>query len=84
MKVLLVIKSSAFRYVSEERNDKTYTPMEKLITKYAHVAIYNSGSAEYDEINGLSEEEWIEFWEGLSRLGYYLSYNSEDDCFCIS
>ena len=49
--------------------------MDKLITKYAHAEVYHSG---------MSEEDWVEFWEGLSRLGYYLSYNSEDDCFCIS
>lgn len=58
--------------------------MEKLITKYAHPEVYHSGSAEYDEINGLSEEEWIELWDGLSRLGYYLSYNSNDDNFCVA
>ena len=58
--------------------------MEKLITKYAHVEVYHNGSAEYEELSGMSEEEWIELWEGLSRLGYFISYNSEDDCFCIS
>ena len=58
--------------------------MDKLITKYAHAEVYHSGSAEYEELSGMSEEDWVEFWEGLSRLGYYLSYNSEDDCFCIS
>ena len=58
--------------------------MDKLITKYAHAEVYNSGSAEYDELNGLLEDEWIELWEGLSRLGYYLSYNNDEDCFCVA
>ena len=58
--------------------------MEKLITKYAHTEVYHSGSAEYEELSGMSEAEWVEFWDGLSRLGYYLSYNSEDDCFCVA
>ena len=58
--------------------------MDKLITKYAHVAIYHSGSAEYEELSRMSEEEWIELWEGLSRLGYFISYNSNEDSFCVS
>lgn len=58
--------------------------MDKLITKYAHAEVYHSGSAEYEELSGMSEEEWIELWEGLSRLGYFISYNSNVDSFCVS
>jgi hypothetical protein len=36
--------------------------MDKLITKYAHIEVYHSGSAEYEELSGMSEAEWIEFW----------------------
>lgn len=56
--------------------------MQELINKYARCAIYIDGE-EYDELNNLSDDEYDELNNGLSRLGYQISYNNLEDCYCV-
>ena len=57
--------------------------MEELINKYAHCDCYHIGSEEYDELNNLSYDEYDELNNELSSLGYQISYNNLEDCYCV-
>lgn len=57
--------------------------METLINKYAHCATYKFGTEEYMELNDLSETDYTALQEGLMELGYMISYNNIDECYCV-
>ena len=58
--------------------------MEKLVQQLAHSEIYHYGSAEYYQLNEMSDSDLEELTDGLIKLGYSLTYNNNDDCFCVA
>lgn len=57
--------------------------VQELISKYAHCDCYHIDSEEYDELSNLSYDEYDELNNGLSQLGYQITYNNLEDCYCI-
>jgi len=57
--------------------------LQELINKYAHCDYYHIGSEEYDELNSLSYDEYKELYNGLNQMGYSISYNNLEDCYCV-
>lgn len=57
--------------------------IQELISKYAHCDCYHIDSVEYDELNNLSYDEYDELNNGLLQLGYSISYNNIEDCYCV-
>jgi len=56
----------------------------ELINKYAHCAVYQRGSAEYNELNEMTDIQSQELIFALADLGYTLTYNNLDDCFVVA
>lgn len=56
---------------------------QDLVNKYAHCANYYYGSREYNELDNLSYDDYDELIYALSELGYVISYNNIDECYCV-
>lgn len=57
--------------------------IQSLVERYAHCGIYRVGTEEYRELDALTEQHFDEVQSKLSDLGYILSYNMLDNCYCV-
>lgn len=56
---------------------------EDLVKKYAHCETYCKGSAEYRELDAMTDMQITELQLELEKQGFFLTYNNVDDCYCI-
>lgn len=54
-----------------------------LAKKYARCETYCKGSDEYRELDAMTDMQITELQLELEKLGFFLTYNNVDDCYCI-
>lgn len=57
---------------------------EELINRYSKCATYHKGSENYNELDAMSDYELSELAICLEKNGFCLTYNLNEDCYCVA
>lgn len=61
----------------------TQDDAEMIADNFAHPAIYNNKSKEYEELESLEGDFWGAVLDELAKLGYTITYNNVEDCYVV-
>ena len=57
---------------------------QALVNKYAHCGTYEKGTPEYKEFDEMTDFQLSELTIELEKLGFTLTYNVVEDCYCVA
>lgn len=56
---------------------------EKLVNSFAHCETYQHGSEGYRVFDEMTDFQLSELTLELEKVGFRLTYNLTDDCYCV-